>query len=69
VTVTVDGTGKLLGLDNADQNDTTPLRSPSREPRDGRLLALIQAAGTTGTITVTAEAEGLEPLELQIQVD
>jgi len=69
VTVTVDGAGKLLGLDNADQNDTTPLRSPSREPRDGRLLALIQAAGTTGTITVTAEAEGLEPLELQIQVD
>ena len=68
VTVTVAGAGTLLGLDNGIQTDPTPLRSSIRVPEQGRLLALIQAGKAAGPLTFMATADGLEPLEVTIQV-
>ena len=45
VTVKVSGGGRLLGVDNGDLWDTTPLRSASKRPRGGQLLAVIEANG------------------------
>ena len=69
ITLTVTGAGRLLGLDNGKQNDPTPLRSPTRVPAVGRLLAIIQAGKSQGTLTVQASAPGIEPLELAIAVE
>ena len=68
VTVVVKGPGRLLGLDNGDGNDSTDLSSPTRKPMAGRLLALIQAGHTAGTLTVEATAPGIEPIQLVMKV-
>jgi hypothetical protein len=68
VTVEVNGAGRLLGLDNGDQRDPTPLRSPTRAPSQGRLLALIEVGDLQGTINIRATAEGLESFESQLEV-
>jgi hypothetical protein len=69
VRVEVTGDGRLLGLDNGDQSDPTPLRSTMRVPREGRLLAIIQAGKSAGTFSVRASANGLEPFEASFTVE
>ena len=67
VAAAVDGPGRLLGLDNGDQTDPTPLRSPSRRARDGRLLAIVQSAPGPGPLRLRASAPGLPPAELVLR--
>jgi hypothetical protein len=64
VTVSVQGPGKILGLDNGNLNDPTPLRSHTRQPRDGRLLAVVQTSPGAGKVTFEATAEGLSPVRV-----
>ncbi|MCO6043838.1 DUF4982 domain-containing protein [Aeoliella sp. ICT_H6.2] len=66
VHVEVTGSGRLLGVDNGDQNDTTPLKSPRKTTRDGRLLVIVQSTRGSEPVRVTAAAEGLEPAELML---
>ena len=63
----MDGPGRLLGLDNGDQTDPTPLRSPSRRARDGRLLVIVQSAPGPGPLRLRASAPGLPPAELVLR--
>ena len=67
-TVQVSGAGRLLALDNGNQSDSTPLRSPSRQLNRGRALAVVQTLpGKTGAITVTVTAPGLPEARLALQ--
>lgn len=59
VTVEVSGAGRLLGVDNGDQNDTTDLQSPIKQTRDGRLLIIVQSDRAPGEIDVKVTASGL----------
>jgi hypothetical protein len=65
-TARVTGAGRLLGLDNGDQRDMTPLASPSRNTRQGRALALIQTARQPGPITLAISAPGLPEAQLTL---
>lgn len=68
VAARITGSGKLLGLDNGNQNDPTPLRSREKKALAGRLLALVQASEGNQEIKVTLEAEGLPEASVVIPV-
>lgn len=67
VTVTVEGAGELLGLENGDAQDLNPYRSPFRAAHHGRLMAYIRAGSEPGIIRVTAEAPELAPVTIEIR--
>jgi hypothetical protein len=67
-TVQVRGAGRLLAVDNGNQSDTTPLRSPARQLNRGRALAVVQSlAHESGEILVTVTAPGLPEARLRLQ--
>lgn len=66
ITVTVEGAGELLGLENGNAQDLDPYRSAVRRAHHGKLLAYIRAGADPGTIRVTAEALGLPPVTIVI---
>lgn len=64
ITISLTGGGKILGLDNGNLFDPTPLRSHTRTPRDGKLLAIVRA--DTGEVVFEAAADGLIPARITI---
>lgn len=58
ITVSVEGDGKLLALDNGVQNDVTTYSEPARKAGKGKLLAIVQSTEEEGSFTVTASAPG-----------
>ncbi|MEY8428394.1 Ig-like domain-containing protein [Lachnospiraceae bacterium 46-15] len=58
ITVSVEGAGKLLALDNGVQNDVTAHGEPVRKAGKGKLLAIVQSTEEAGNFTVTASAPG-----------
>ena len=65
---TVTGPYKLLGLENGDILDQTPAKSTSGQVFKGKTLLVLQTTDKTGTISVTAESEGLESARQTIKV-
>ncbi len=59
--------GALLTLDNADLQDLTPYGGDRRRVYHGRGLAVVHA-GSPGTLTITATADGLTPATLTLPV-
>jgi hypothetical protein len=68
-TAKVVGAGRLLGLDNGDQRDTTALTSNSRHTRQGRALALVQAGREAGTMELSVSAPGLPEARLPLRTE
>jgi beta-galactosidase/beta-glucuronidase len=68
VTCIVGGPARLLGLENSNNSDMTHYKSPSRRLYRGRLLALVQASGTPGPVTVTFIAPWLEKAEVRLEI-
>lgn len=66
ITVQVAGAGRLLGLDNGNQDDPTPLSSPTKAAQDGWLLAIVQSTREAGKIEVIALGDGLEPCKREL---
>jgi hypothetical protein len=60
ITIEVSGVGQLLGVDNGNLYDTTPLFKPTKRAHNGFVLGYVQARQTSGSITVEASAPGLE---------
>lgn len=60
ITVSVEGAGRLIALDNGRQNDYQSHIDNNRHAYSGKLVAIVQSTGEEGEITVTASAEGLE---------
>jgi beta-galactosidase len=67
--VQVAGAGRLLALDNGNQNDLTPATADSRQLHDGRAVAIMQSRRQGGPITVKVTAPGLPEAELRLQAD
>ncbi len=65
VHVQVEG-GVLLGLDNGDSTDLEGYKSSTRRLFGGKLLAIIGAPDTPGTVRVTVTSPGKEPTTLEI---
>jgi beta-galactosidase len=59
VTFQVHGPARLIGLENGDPLDTTNYKLNHRRVFHGMALAIVQADGGRGAITVSASSEGL----------
>lgn len=68
VKVTVDGAGKLQGFANADPRSTENFYDTSRTTFYGKALAVIRSENELGIIKVVIEAEGCEPVTVEISV-
>lgn len=68
VSVTVEGAGVLMGLDNGDSTDRDGYKTDTRRLFSGKLLAMVGALDREGEITVSACAPGLEGAQLTLPV-
>ncbi|HWT26433.1 MAG TPA: glycoside hydrolase family 2 TIM barrel-domain containing protein [Mobilitalea sp.] len=64
VNITVEGAGRLVGLDNGDSTDYDQYKGTSRRLFSGKLLAVIAANTTPGEIRMNVSSVGLESKEI-----
>ena len=69
ITVSVEGAGKLLALDNGVQNDVTSYGETTRKAGKGKLLAIVQSTEKAGSFTVTANAPGYQSVEEKVTTE
>ncbi|QJW89882.1 DUF4982 domain-containing protein [Spirosoma taeanense] len=67
VSFQVSGKGELAAVGNANPTDMASFQQPKRTTFRGRCLAVIRPQTTSGTITLTATAAGLQPAEVVIR--
>lgn len=67
VQVTVEGAGRLVGLDNGDSTDYDSYKGNNRRMFSGKLLAIISSTQEAGDIIVRATSNSLQPSELVLQ--
>lgn len=68
VTVHVEGSGRLLGLDNGDSTDTDAYKGCVKRLFNGKLLAVVASRAEAGSVTVTVLAPYLEPAQCVLPV-
>ena len=68
VDVKVSGSGVLLGLDNGDSTDRDGYKVNSRRLFSGRLLIMVGGQPGPGSVTVEADAPGVQGASLSIPV-
>ncbi|HLP78914.1 MAG TPA: hypothetical protein VK327_18595, partial [Candidatus Paceibacterota bacterium] len=68
LTVSVEGAGRLLGVDNGDQNDTTALSKSVKVANGGQVLVVLQAGRSAGKISVKVDAPGLKSGQWELPV-
>jgi hypothetical protein len=66
VTVTVDGAGTLLGFGSGEPATTEQVSAATHSTFEGRAIAVVRASSSAGQITVTATADGLEPITVTL---
>ncbi len=69
VTVSVDGPGRLLGLDNGDSADYDQYKGNCRKLFNGKLLAVVGTTQEAGIITIRVEGAGLEGASLIVNAE
>jgi beta-galactosidase len=62
----VEGEGILIGTDNGDPQDKTPMKSKQRNAFNGLSLAVIQSTEKGGDIRITAASDNLKGAVLQV---
>lgn len=68
VTVEVNGSGRLMGLDNGDSTDYEQYKTDTRKLFSGKLLAMVSSDNSEGEITVKVTSNGLTSAEVKINV-
>lgn len=68
VHVSVTGAGRLLGLDNGDSADCDGYKTTTRRLFSGKLLAMVGALDTPGTLRIEVTAPGMAPAVLELPV-
>lgn len=63
---TVEGPGKLIGVDNGDPNSHRSMKSPRCKAWGGLALAVVQAGDEPGVITVTARSGQLAEATIEL---
>lgn len=69
VHISVEGAGRLIGLDNGDSTDYDNYKATSRRLFSGKLLAVIAARTEPGEIIVTAASKGLPEETLRLEAE
>ncbi|MCD8044957.1 MAG: DUF4982 domain-containing protein [Tannerellaceae bacterium] len=67
VTVTVEGNGKFMGLDNGDLRRETTFAGNRLSTYFGKAIAIVQSTRQPGTIRIKIEIEGQQPSYTEIQ--
>ena len=60
------GDARIIGVDNGDQISHAPFQADRVRLFNGKALVIVRASERPGTVTLTAEGEGLEPAAVQI---
>ena len=68
ITCTVNGSAKLLGLENSNPRDTTQYKTNKRSAFKGKLVAYIQAGDKAGPLKITFTSPGLKPANIELEV-
>ncbi len=68
VRFSVSGQGELAAQASGAPNEPASFHAPVRKTFQGRCLAILRPAGVAGSVTLRAEAEGLEPDAVTVQV-
>ncbi|RYX83824.1 hypothetical protein EON83_12820 [bacterium] len=63
----VSGAGELAAQVSGTPNEPASFRASLRKTFQGRCLAILRPKGSAGTITLRAEAPGLQPAQTTIQ--
>ncbi len=66
VAFTVEGEGKLIGLDNGDPQSHEDYKAARRQAFNGLCLAIVQSTGKSGRIQVTASSPSLQSANISI---
>ena len=66
VSFSVRGAGELAAVGNANPKDVASFRQPRRSTFHGACLAILRPAGGSGSITLNAEAPGLEAASITL---
>ncbi|AIQ53984.1 glycoside hydrolase family 2 TIM barrel-domain containing protein [Paenibacillus sp. FSL R7-0331] len=67
VQLSIEGPGRLVGLDNGDSTDYDAYKGTSRRMFSGKLLAIIAGTLDPGAITLRAESAGIAGAEIVLQ--
>ncbi len=67
VTFAVSGPGKIIVVDSADPTSIEPFQTTTRKAYGGTSVVILRATAASGTITITAQATGLEAGTTTIQ--
>ncbi|KUP21250.1 sugar-binding domain-containing protein [Paenibacillus sp. DMB5] len=67
VQLSIEGPGRLVGLDNGDSTDYDAYKGSSRRMFTGKLLAIIAGTLEPGAITLRAESAGIAGAEIVLQ--
>ncbi len=67
VKFTIEGEGSIVGVGNANPVSTESYRLPQRKAWQGRCLVIVKSTGKSGKVKLTASAEGLNPVQVEIQ--
>jgi beta-galactosidase len=67
VSISIEGPGILLGLENGDLNSHEDYKSSKRKLYNGKLLAYVQAQNRSGTIIVKVSSPGLQDAIVEIK--
>ncbi len=65
--VTLEGPGRVLGMDNGDSTDYDEYKTDVRKLFSGKLLAVIGTTGDPGKIRVTVSGRGVESASLTLE--
>ena len=68
ITLSVEGPVSLLGSGSADPETTESYLEPVHKPFYGRLIAVLRAGSEAGVAKITASAEGMDSVTLEIPV-
>ena len=60
------GDARIIGVDNGDQISHAPFQADRMRLFNGKALVIVRAGERPGTVTLTAESEGLEPAAVRI---
>ena len=66
VEIEVEGEGKLIGTDNGNPRDTSPMKTSKRKTFNGLALAVVQSTLKNGKIIVSAKSKNLESAIINI---
>lgn len=66
LTITVDGPGRLVGVDNGKQDNAHGYQETAVAAANGQAVAVIGTTGRRGAITVTATSPGLAPARMTL---